>query len=42
LWWRAAQGGGPFDLADIDEHRVNSRVAAIARRRQRRRAAGRA
>ena len=34
--------GGPFDPADIDEDRINNRLAAIARRRQRGRAAGRA
>lgn len=34
--------GGPFDPADIDENRISSRLAAIAKRRQRARAAGRA
>jgi hypothetical protein len=30
--------GGPFDPADIDEERINNRLAVIARRRQRGRA----
>jgi hypothetical protein len=34
--------GGPFDPADIDENRINTRLAVIARRRLRRRAPGRA
>ena len=33
--------GGPFDPADIDVERINSRLAVIARRRQRGRAPGR-
>ncbi len=34
--------GGPFDPADIDAERINSRLAAIARRRQRSKGPGRA
>jgi hypothetical protein len=34
--------GGPFDPADIDAERINTRLAAIARRRQRGRTPGRA
>jgi hypothetical protein len=34
--------GGPFDPADINEERISRRLAAIARRRQRRQGAGRA
>ena len=34
--------GRPFDPADINEERIRRRLAAIARRRQRRQVAGRA